>query len=225
MTDALTYTPQADPQAQAATYPGTFIVFEGPDGSGKTTQIQLLADALKALGHRVTVTREPGGTIIGEKLRALVLDHGNGDIDPHTEALIFAASRAAHAHQKIRPALMRGEIVLCDRYIDSSAAYQGAGRGLGINSIINLSRWATTDLLPDTTILLDLPLAESQARTASRGTTDRMEDSDDTFRQALHNTFTHLADTHPQNYQRINANRDIARIHQDILAATLKVIQ
>lgn len=225
MTDALTYTPATDPESSATAYPGTFIAFEGGDGSGKTTQIKLLADALTALGHRVTVTREPGGTDIGEKLRALVLDHGNGEIDPHTEALIFAASRAAHAHQKIRPALENGQVVLCDRYIDSSAAYQGAGRGLGIDTVVNLSRWATTDLLPDTTLLLEVPLAESQARAGARGTADRMESADDTFRRTLHTTFAQLADADPHRYQRINGARPIEDVHADVLAAALGVIR
>lgn len=226
MTHALSYTPEADPSVRAdQAYPGTFLVFEGGDGSGKTTQIKLLAEALSQAGHAVLVTREPGGTDIGEKLRALVLEHGNGEIDPHTEALIFAASRAAHAHQKIRPALERGEIVLCDRYIDSSAAYQGAGRGLGIETVVNLSRWATTDLLPDTTILLEVPLAESQARAGARGTADRMESADDTFRRTLHTTFAQLADATPHRYQRIDGARPIEDVHADVLTAALGVIR
>ncbi|WP_421084683.1 dTMP kinase [Rothia nasimurium] len=231
MTHALTYSPEAEHPASASQapasarpYPGTFIVFEGGDGSGKTTQIKLLADALTADGHSVLITREPGGTDIGEKLRALVLDHGNGEIDPHTEALIFAASRAAHAHQKIRPALEAGHIVLCDRYIDSSAAYQGAGRGLGIDNVVNLSRWATSNLLPDTTILLDVPLAEGRARTGSRGQADRMESGDDTFYRAIHTTFRTLADQAPHRYTVVDGARPIEVVHADVLAAALRNI-
>ena len=115
--------------------PGLFIAFEGGDGAGKSTQAAELAAALESRGLTVLRTREPGGTPIGEKLRSLVLDHGHGHIDAHTEALIFAASRAAHASQVIRPALERGEIVLTDRYIDSSVAYQGAGRDLGTDAV------------------------------------------------------------------------------------------
>ena len=114
--------------------PGLFIAFEGGDGAGKSTQAARLAGSLEARGLTVLRTREPGGTPIGEKLRSLVLDHGHGHIDAHTEALIFAASRAAHASQVIRPALERGEVVLTDRYIDSSVAYQGAGRDLGADA-------------------------------------------------------------------------------------------
>ena len=113
---------------------------EGGDGAGKTTQLALLNEALSARGYRVITTREPGGTEIGEKLRALVLEAGQGTIDDRTEALIFAASRAAHASQLIRPSLAEGAIVLSDRYIDSSAAYQGVGRDLGVETIVDLSR-------------------------------------------------------------------------------------
>ncbi|ORC20642.1 MULTISPECIES: dTMP kinase [Rothia] len=226
MTHALSYSPEADPNVpvQARTYPGTFIVFEGGDGSGKTTQIKLLAEALTEAGHSVLITREPGGTAVGEKLRTLVLEHGNGEIDPHTEALIFAASRAAHAHQKIRPALEAGQVVLCDRYIDSSAAYQGAGRGLGLETVINLSRWATSNLLPDTTILLDVPLAEGRARTGSRGATDRMESGDDAFYRALHSTFRALAEATPARYSVIDGARPIEAVHRDVLAVAKAVI-
>lgn len=230
MTHALSYTPEADPgvrtlpadaSSAARPYPGTFIAFEGGDGSGKTTQIKLLAEALTQRDYSVLVTREPGGTDIGEKLRALVLEHGNGEIDPHTEALIFAASRAAHAHQKIRPALEAGQVVLCDRYIDSSAAYQGAGRGLGIDTVVDLSRWATSNLLPDTTILLDVPLAEGRSRAGARGAADRMESADDTFHRTLHATFQQLADANPERYARIDGARPIEDVHKDVLAAAL----
>lgn len=233
VTQALIYTPEADPgvrtlpadaSSAARPYPGTFIAFEGGDGSGKTTQIKLLADALTQRGYSVLVTREPGGTDIGEKLRALVLEHGNGEIDPHTEALIFAASRAAHAHQKIRPALEAGQVVLCDRYIDSSAAYQGAGRGLGIGTVVDLSRWATSNLLPDTTILLDVPLAEGRSRTGTRGAADRMESADDTFHRTLHATFQQLADANPERYAHIDGARPIKDVHKDVLAAALESI-
>ena len=140
MTDSLKFIPDSTP---SSTQPGLFIAFEGGDGAGKSTQVALLAEALREAGHDVVTTREPGGTDIGEKLRELVLNHGNGVVDARTEALIFAASRAAHAEQLIRPARVAGKIVLCDRYIDSSAAYQGAGRGLGVETVTDLSLWAT----------------------------------------------------------------------------------
>ena len=174
--DTLSYTPDAqnlpaDPTGRR----GLFIVVEGGDGAGKTTQLALLNEALSARGYRVITTREPGGTEIGEKLRALVLEAGQGTIDDRTEALIFAASRAAHASQLIRPSLAEGAIVLSDRYIDSSAAYQGVGRDLGIETIVDLSRWATADLVPDATLLLSVPLSAEQERMDQRGTVDRIE--------------------------------------------------
>ena len=149
---------------------GLFIAVEGGDGAGKSTQAAELAKALESRGLTVLRTREPGGTPIGEKLRSLVLDHGHGHIDAHTEALIFAASRAAHANQMIRPALERGEIVLTDRYIDSSVAYQGAGRDLGEEAVRSLNEWATEGLEPHLTVLLDVDPAEGrERRTAGTG--------------------------------------------------------
>lgn len=219
---SLHYTPET--VSEAAPRPGFFIAFEGGDGSGKTTQIKLLADALASTGE-VVVTREPGGTDIGEKLRALVLEHGNGEVDAHTEALIFAASRAAHAHQKIRPALNRDALVLCDRYIDSSAAYQGAGRGLGIENIVNLSRWATDDLLPDMTIVLDIPLAVSRERAGARGAADRMESESNDFHAVLHDTFATRAAADPKHYTVIDAVGTVEEVHTRVLAAVTQALK
>lgn len=224
MRHALNYTPEIDTTAEQDAGSGFFIAFEGGDGSGKTTQIKLLAQALTDRGFDVLVTREPGGTDIGEKLRTLVLEHGQGEVDPQTEALIFAASRAAHAHQKIRPALAEGKVVLCDRYIDSSAAYQGAGRGLGVENIVDLSLWATSNLLPHTTMLLDVPLVEGRERAGARGQADRMESADDSFYAALHETFRARAAAHPSRYAVIDGARPIQEVHQDVLAAALKVL-
>lgn len=224
MRHALNYTPETDSFAGLDTGTGFFIAFEGGDGSGKTTQIDLLARALTDRGFDVLVTREPGGTDIGEKLRSLVLEHDQGEVDPHTEALIFAASRAAHAHQKIRPALAAGKVVLCDRYIDSSAAYQGAGRGLGIENVVDLSLWATANLLPHTTVLLDVPLEAGRARAGARGDADRMESADDSFYTALHQTFRDRASASPERYTVIDGARTVEQVHQDVLTAVLEVI-
>lgn len=192
--DTLSYTPDAqnlptDPTGRR----GLFIVVEGGDGAGKTTQLALLNEALSARGYRVITTREPGGTEIGEKLRALVLEAGQGTIDDRTEALIFAASRAAHASQLIRPALAEGAIVLSDRYIDSSAAYQGVGRDLGVETIVDLSRWATADLVPDATLLLSVPLSAEQERMDQRGTVDRIEAEGAAFKARIHGAFEQIA--------------------------------
>ncbi len=164
-------------------------------------------------------TREPGGTEIGEKLRSLVLEQGQGKVDPHTEALIFAASRAAHAHQKIRPALQAGSIVLCDRYIDSSATYQGAGRGLGVQAIQDLSRWATSNLLPDLTILLDLPLELGRQRVDSRGAKDRIESAGEDFRRSLQATYLQLAQADPSRYALIDASGSPQQVADQIWQA------
>ena len=139
-----------------APMPGAFVVFEGGDGAGKSTQCRLLADALRARGLEVVVTREPGGTPIGEAIREVLLGAGSDGMAARTEALLFAAARAEHAASLIRPAVARGAVVISDRYLDSSVAYQGAARGLGEDRIAELSLWATEDLVPDLTVLLDV---------------------------------------------------------------------
>jgi dTMP kinase len=145
---------------------GLFVTFEGGDASGKTTQIGLLAEWLRGKGHTVLVTREPGGSDLGNELRDIVL-HRRGFIAPRAEALIYAADRAHHIHEIVRPALQRGEVVLQDRYLDSSVAYQGAGRVLDPVEVRNLSLWATEELMPEVTILLDVPAGIGAKRQAS----------------------------------------------------------
>lgn len=180
---------------------GLFIAFEGGDGAGKSTQAARLAEALESRGLAVLRTREPGGTPIGEKLRSLVLDHGHGHIDAHTEALIFAASRAAHAGQVIRPALERGDIVLTDRYIDSSVAYQGAGRALGMDAVRSLNEWATSGLQPHLTVLLDVePEVGRTRRTAGDAAEDRLESEADEFHARIRDAFLDLAAARPESY-------------------------
>lgn len=184
----------AAPASTPVALPGAFVVFEGGDGAGKSTQARLLAHRLEQEGHRVVLTREPGGTEIGERLRSLVLDHGQGEVDARTEALIYAAARAAHAHQTIRPALAEGAVVVCDRYIDSSAAYQGAGRRLGMEPVTALSRWATEDLLPDLTVYLCVDPAEAARRRAERQAgPDRLESEDADFHARTDAAFHELA--------------------------------
>ncbi|WP_426998246.1 dTMP kinase [Pseudarthrobacter sp. N5] len=198
--------------------PGLFIAFEGGDGAGKSTQAARLAEALESRGLTVLRTREPGGTPIGEKLRSLVLDHGHGHIDAHTEALIFAASRAAHAGQVIRPALSRGEIVLTDRYIDSSVAYQGAGRDLGTEAVRTLNEWATDGLQPDLTVLLDVDPADGRRRrTAGDTAEDRMESEADEFHARIRQAFLELADAHPDTYLVLAAQLSVDELAARIL--------
>ncbi|GAA3274504.1 dTMP kinase [Paenarthrobacter aurescens] len=198
--------------------PGLFIAFEGGDGAGKSTQAARLSDALEAQGLSVLRTREPGGTPIGEKLRSLVLDHGHGTIDPRTEALMFAAARAAHATQVIRPALADGTVVITDRYIDSSVAYQGAGRGLGAEGVLSLNEWATEGLHPDLTVLLDVdPSDGRQRRTAGDATEDRLESEPDDFHSAIRHAFLDLAAAAPASYLVLPANADIETLAARIL--------
>ncbi len=157
--------------------PGRFIAFEGGDASGKSTQIRLLAERLEADGVDVLVTREPGGTAVGKRIRSLVLDHSDEGavLSPRAEALLMAADRAQHVAEVIRPALAAGLTVLCDRYFGSSIAYQGVGRGLGVGPIEQLSMWATEDLVPTLTVVIQIPVETSLARIAAQGAPDRLE--------------------------------------------------
>ncbi|MDR6506322.1 dTMP kinase [Arthrobacter oryzae] len=199
--------------------PGLFIAFEGGDGAGKSTQAAALAGALESRGINVLRTREPGGTPIGEKLRSLVLDHGHGHIDARTEALIFAASRAAHADQVILPALERGDVVLTDRYIDSSVAYQGAGRELGTRAVRDLNEWATSGLQPDLTVLLDVdPAVGRLRRTAGDAAEDRMESEADEFHARIRAAFLDLAAGRPDRYLVLAAHLPVAELAELILA-------
>jgi dTMP kinase len=201
---------------------GLFIAFEGGDGAGKSTQAQLLAESLQAQGHRVLRTREPGGTPIGEKLRSLVLDHGQGEIDARSEALIFAASRAAHAVQVLRPALDAGEIVVTDRFIDSSVAYQGAGRSLGTERIRELNDWATDGLWPDLTVLLDVtPEQGRRRRTAGQAAEDRLESEPDDFHARIRQAFLDRADASPGRYLVLDA----AGAAEDLAVAVLQRVE
>jgi dTMP kinase len=200
--------------------PGLFVAFEGGDGAGKSTQARRLAESLRAGGHEVLLTREPGGTEIGEKLRSLVLDHGHGEIDPRTEALIFAAARAAHVAQAIRPALARGAVVITDRYIGSSVVYQGVGRQLGTDEVRTLNEWATEGLWPDVTVLLDVEEREGRARrTAGDAAEDRLESEPDAFHRSVRRAFLDLAAGKPEAYLVLDGSRPAEEIARDVLRA------
>ena len=171
-----------------------FVSFEGLDGSGKTTQQRLLAARLAAEGRDLVTTREPGGTELGEAVRELVL-HG-GNVAPWAEAALYAASRAQHVEEVIRPALERGAIVLCDRYVDSSVAYQGVARGLGLERVLELNLAAVGGLLPDVTFLLLLDPALAASRMTSMR--DRLEREDDAFHRLADAAYRELAERFPQ---------------------------
>ncbi|MCH9816844.1 MAG: dTMP kinase [Actinomycetia bacterium] len=174
--------------------PGFFVVFEGGEGSGKSTQVRALAARLQAQGVDVVTTREPGGTPIAEQIRDLVLADNNADMGPRCEALLFAAARAEHVDKTIRPALQRGAVVISDRFSESSVAYQGAGRGLGMTDVAGLSAWAIQDVAPDLTFLLD---AEPEVGLARALDPNRLEAEQLEFHQTLRVALHELAEADP----------------------------
>lgn len=192
---------------------GLFIAFEGGDGAGKSTQVRLLRDALEAAGREVTVTRQPGGTPLGQQIRDLVL-HGD-HVAPRAEALLFAADKAHHVEQLIRPALRAGHVVLTDRYTDSAAAYQGAGRDLGPQEIHDLNMWAVDDLVPDLTVIVDIPAAEGRRRRGDLH--DRLESEEDAFHDAIRQHYLAMAAGNPQRYEVVDGTRPPEQIHLQVM--------
>jgi dTMP kinase len=184
-------------------YRGLFVTFEGLDGCGKSTQMELLATGLREHGYVVLVTREPGGTPLGEAIRVVLLDPRHHGMSARAEALLYAAARANLVEQVIRPALEDGQVVLCDRYLDSSLAYQGYGRGLGSDDITTLNVWATDCLFPDLTLFLDLDDAIRATRVAA--VPDRLEAEDDGFHHKVGEGFRELLLLHPHRIRRVDA--------------------
>ena len=207
----------------ATAHPGLFISFEGGDGVGKTTQIRILADLLAAADVDHVLTREPGGTELGVEIRRLLLHSGH--VAPRAEALLYAADRAHHIATHVRPALERGAVVLADRYLDSSVAYQGAARSLGPQEVRNLSLWATEGLLPDLTILLDGDPALAERRTTGRGAKDRLEQEGDDFRAALREQFLILAQAEPRRFVVIDADRPVDQVADDVIEAAVEAVR
>jgi dTMP kinase len=194
---------------------GVFIAFEGGEGSGKSTQIELLADALRAAGRDVTVTHEPGGTSVGVEIRHLLL-HSSERMTPRAEALLFAADRALHVDTVIRPALTAGHVVLTDRFVDSSLAYQGGGRELTVEDVRRVSRWATGGLRPDLTVLLDVPANVGLSRALGRDAADKLEAEPLAFHERVRESFRHLADSDPSRYLVVDATRPPDEIAVDV---------
>jgi len=198
---------------------GIFISFEGVDGAGKTTQVNRLRDELEAMGREVVVTREPGGTPLGGAIRKLLL-HGvpgeSADIAPRAEALLFAADRAQHVAQVVRPALERGAVVITDRYLDSSLAYQAGGRELTADEVRSLSMWATNGLLPARTYLLDMDPALSHTRLDHDE--DRMESAGDAFQRRTRQAFLDLAAGEPDRFRVIDASGTVEDVWRAIRA-------
>ena len=198
---------------------GMFITFEGGDGVGKTTQSAALQQHLIGLGHQVLLTREPGGTDVGKQIRKILL-HSKAHIDPKAEALLFAADRAHHINTLVIPALERGVLVVQDRYIDSTIAYQGAGRTLDTNELLGISLWAANGLLPNLTILLDLDPHAAAARVASEGKEfDRLEAEADEFRIRLRDGYLDCARKEPGRFLIVDASLPVDTITRVVIGA------
>ena len=196
---------------------GLFLTFEGGDGSGKTTQINRLVTWLESQGRTVVLTREPGGTDLGVELRNIVM-HRKGFIAPRAEALLYAADRSHHIHTLVRPALERGEIVVQDRYLDSSVAYQGAGRVLDPDEVRELSLWGTERLMPNLTVLLDVPASVAKARQAAEDRDyDRLEAEAEDFHTRVRESYLALAEAEPERFLVVNGELPIEEIHQVII--------
>jgi dTMP kinase len=202
---------------------GTFVVFEGVEGAGKGTQIRLAREFLESQGYDVLVTREPGGTALGERLRAALLTGEEESIDARAEALLFAASRAQHVSHVIRPALEEGKFVLCDRYLDSSLAYQGAGRGLGEQDVLSLNVWATQGLFPDLAILLNMQPDKSLARV--EGEPDRIESEDQSFHSRVADAFLKIAEDHPERFVVVDADASPEVVQDRVRQALLRYLE
>lgn len=203
---------------------GVFITFEGGDGSGKTTQIGLLQTWLSNKGHTVVVTREPGGTDLGNELRDIIL-HSTGFIAPRAEALLYAADRSHHIHTLVRPALERGDVVVQDRYFDSSVAYQGAGRVLDATEVRELSLWATERLMPHLTILLDVPADVAKARQlGDERRFDRLEAEAEDFHQRVRESYLALAEAEPDRFLVLDGTGSVESIHEAITTRVSDVV-
>ncbi|MDP9209483.1 MAG: dTMP kinase [Actinomycetota bacterium] len=202
--------------------PGRLIAFEGVEGSGKSTQLELLRQALVGRGREVVVTREPGGTPAGERMRAVLLDPGV-ELHPRAEALLFAAARAELVDAVIRPALERGAVVLCDRYLDSSLAYQGDARGLGRGPVEEVNRFATGGLLPDLVVLLDLDPSSGLRRRS--GELDRIEAQDLAFHRRVRQAFCDLAAADPGRFAVVDGAAPVAEVAAGVQAAALTLLE
>jgi len=194
-----------------------FISFEGLDGCGKSTQAQLLKQRFETEGENVLLLREPGGTIISEKIRDILLSKIHSAMIPVAEILLFSAARAQLVHEIIQPALQKNTVVLCDRYVDSTTAYQGFGRGIPHENVATINRIATQGLLPDITFFLDIPVSEAMnRRKTSRAEEDRMEDAEQRFFQNIYDGFLSIANNEPKRFTRIDGMLSITEIHNHI---------
>lgn len=204
-----------------------FITFEGGEGSGKSSALKLLDERLRREGYETVLTREPGGTPIAEQIRNVILDKANTKMDSRTEALLYAASRRQHLVEKVWPALKEGKLVLCDRYLDSSLAYQGGARGLGIDNVLNVNLFATEGTYPDLTLLFDIEPEIGLARIASNASREvnRLDLEKIEFHRGVRKTFLELAARYPDRYVIIDASKTLEEVVESAyqsIAARLK---
>ncbi len=209
---------------------GKFITFEGIEGAGKTTQARALFDFLQKQGYEVCFTREPGGTLLGDKIRGILADISNKDILPETELFLFAASRFQHVRKVILPAIREGKIVICDRFTDATTAYQGYGRGIDLEIIEKVNILATGNLKPDLTIYLDIEPRKGFLRVASRtiktkNETDRIEKEGIAFFEKVRKGYLELAENDPQRIKVINGLGDIDKVFDDIREAVFSFLK
>jgi dTMP kinase len=212
-------------KAQSARKGGLFLSFEGGEGAGKSTQIQLLVKVLEGKGHTVTQTREPGGTEIANRIRAMILDPAMKGLVSLAELFLYEASRAQHVEEKIRPALEKNHVVICDRYADSSVVYQGAARGLDARLIGQLNRIATANLQPRVTFLLDIDPKKGFERVGRRGEElDRIEAEGMAFHVAVRKGYLKLARANKKRFRVLDASRTADKIHADIMKQLEKIL-
>lgn len=201
----------------------TFITFEGTEGSGKSTQIELLAEALRSHGTSVVSTREPGGTALGEHLRQILLE-SDAPLAPESEAYLMTAARAEHVRQVIRPALTAGRIVVCDRFVDSTLAYQGGGRGLPVATLQQLQQLAVGDLTPDLTILLDLPVELGLGRRVRGGGANRIDRETLAFHERVARWYRAAAKDDPARWRVVDATGPVAVVHTHVIDVVRQVV-
>ena len=200
-----------------------FITFEGPDGAGKSTIIKLVHEKLLQDGFNIVLTREPGGTPIAEKIRDIILDNSNQALDARTEALLYAASRRQHLVEKIWPALKEGKVVLCDRFLDSSLAYQGGGRNLGVENVLNINLFATENTYPDLTLFFDISPEVGLARVSKdkKRVADRLDNENENFHDKVYKTFKEIIEQNKNRIVVIDASKSI----DEVVETTYKIIK
>lgn len=203
---------------------GLFITFEGNDGSGKTTISTKVYEALKEEGYPVIYTREPGGIDIAEQIRSVILDPRNTAMDARTEALLYAASRRQHLMEKVLPALEKGQIVLCDRFVDSSLAYQGVGREIGIEEVLRINEFAIEGHMPDATIFLSVSLSTGLKRVASRGNLDRLDKESEAFHKRVAKGYDIIKERFADRMVIVNAEAQIEEVFQNTKAKVEEII-